>query len=105
MIALDPTALSSVPLMSGLFPVHCTSVEKCHHRGNQASGFAKAARNFEVAMKMRGVGYMGRFPGVFSSINMKVQSLDVLTGNLSELPNKLCFASKCVLPTGISLSG
>lgn len=36
---------------------------------------------------------------------MKVQGLDVLTGNLSELPNKLCFASKCVLPTGIDISG
>lgn len=56
-------------------------------------------------MKTREVGYTGRFPGVFSSVNMKVQNLGLLTGNPSELPNRLCFASKCVLPTGISLSG
>lgn len=49
--------------------------------------------------------HRGRFPGLFSSVNMEIKGLDVLSGNLSELPNGWCFASKHVLPTGIDISG
>lgn len=55
--------------------------------------------------KQRSGMHRGRLPGHFSSVNMEMEGLDVLSGNLTELPNRWYFASKCVLPTGVGISG